>query len=226
MIFPEGNTSGPLNWLESNQKVIRLLWTHVCFFLLLHSLYAGWLPLHLSPLLSLFCSSSSEFMFQFYPHAEIKWLFLNLNSKSKRENLIGSVSGHCASVFQSVIAPNVSHSTHTAGKADFKRERWSLETGRYSKRNFRERIKMAWWQMVGILWHRSGWGDQGGVRDRGAALRSSQPNWEDELFKEPSTQSGLQRILLFSKAATVAAIFQKSCHNLINFKRYHRKGGY
>lgn len=64
------------------------------------------------------------------------------------------------------------------------------------------------------------------LRDRGAALRSSQPNWEDELFKEPSTQSGLQRILLFSKVATVAATFQKSCHNLINLKRYHRKGGY
>ena len=78
------------------------------------------------------------------------------------------------------------------------------------------------WNPVAQKWLRR----SGRSKRWGAALRSSQPNWEDELFKKPSTQSGLQKILLFSKAATVAATFQKSCHNLINLKRYHKKGGY
>lgn len=41
--------------------------------------------------------------------------------------------------------------------------------------------------------------------DIAALLRSSQPNWEDKLYKEPSTQSWLQRTPPFSKVAIVAA---------------------
>ena len=91
------------------------------------------------------------------------YFWISIQNPRERIRLVhsGAIVHQCSN---QLLPPNVSRSTNTAGKADFKRERWSLETGRYSKRNFRERIKMAWWQMVGILWHRSGWGNQGGVK--------------------------------------------------------------
>lgn len=102
-------------------------------------------------------------MLQFRPHAETKWLFLNLNWKFQREmkregefdwpQFVATV--HRCSNW--LLPLKQSCTNMTAGLI-------SREDSGLSE------------PIVGIPWHGSGWGDQGGERDTVATLRTSQPD--------------------------------------------------